>query len=91
MMIEHVDAIVDMRRFVALEKGGLPANAQGVLESLRNTDTVGGFALEDRANWSIDLDLPIAQPGQSVDILFCQANRLTNCATKKLCAWWLSF
>ena len=33
MMIEHVDAIVDMRRFVALEKGGLPANAQGVLEN----------------------------------------------------------
>lgn len=89
MMIEHVDAIVDMRRFVALEKGGLPANAQGVLESLRNTDTVGGFALEDRANWSIDLDLPIAQPGQPVDILFWSgesAYELRNQKTLRLVA-----
>ena len=89
MMIEHVDAIVDMRRFVALEKGGLPANAQGVLESLRNTDTVGGFALEDRANWSIDLDLPIAQPDQPVDILFWSgesAYELRNQKTLRLVA-----
>ena len=60
-----------------------------MLESLRNTDTVGGFALEDRANWSIDLDLPIAQPGQPVDIYFGQAIGY-DCATKKLCNW-LSF
>ena len=89
MMIEHVDAIVDMRRFVALEKGGVPANSQAVLETLRNTDTVGGFDLADRKNWSVDLQLPIAQPGQPVDVLFWSgesAYELRNQKTLRLVA-----
>lgn len=89
MMIEHVDAIVDMRRYVALEKGGVPANAQAVLETLRNTDNVGGYALADRANWSIDLQLPIARPDVPVEVLFWSgesAYELRNQKTLRLVA-----
>ncbi len=89
MMIEHVDAIVDMRRFVALEQGGVPSNAQAVLQTLRNTDTVGGYDLAERANWSVDLQLPIAQPGQHVEVLFWSgesAYELRNQKTLRLVA-----
>lgn len=69
MMIEHVDAIVDMRRFVALERGGLPEKSREALDELRNTDTVSASALADRANWSVDLELPIATAGQPCEVL----------------------
>lgn len=89
MMIEHVDAIVDMRRFVALEQGGVPEKSREAIQTLRDTDTVGGFDLADRANWSIDLDLPIAQPDQHVDYLFWSgesAYELRNQKTLRLVA-----
>ncbi len=44
MMIEHVDAIVDMRRFLTLEKGATPNNGAQVLDNLIATDNPGGFA-----------------------------------------------
>ncbi|QGG80431.1 DUF3483 domain-containing protein [Litorivicinus lipolyticus] len=89
MMIEHVDAIVDMRRFVALEQGGVPGNANAALDALRHTDTVGGFDVSQRGNWSIDLDLPVASPGHAVDYLFWSgesAFELRNQKTLRLLA-----
>ncbi len=42
MMIEHVDAIVDLRRFETLERGAVPAKAEAVLTELRGADEPGG-------------------------------------------------
>ena len=89
MMIEHVDAIIDLRRFVALEQGGIPGKSNAILDELRHTDTVGGFALRDRANWSIDLDIRIAEPEHGCDILFWSgesAYELRNQKTLRLVA-----
>jgi Fe-S oxidoreductase len=44
MMIEHVDAIVDMRRHLTLEKGATPNKGAEVLDNLIATDNPGGFA-----------------------------------------------
>ncbi|MCC6715725.1 MAG: DUF3483 domain-containing protein, partial [Gammaproteobacteria bacterium] len=41
MMIEHVDAILDMRRHLTLAQGATPAKAVNVLEELRQTDNSG--------------------------------------------------
>lgn len=70
MMIEHVDAIVDMRRFLTLEKGATPNKGAEVLENLIATDNPGGFNPGGRLNWAADLDLPVlAEQGQT-DVLF---------------------
>lgn len=58
MMIEHVDAIVDMRRHMTLEQGATPGKGVEVLDNLIATDNPGGFALEARLHWAADLDLP---------------------------------
>ncbi|WP_158772688.1 (Fe-S)-binding protein [Cobetia sp. L2A1] len=58
MMIEHVDAIVDMRRHMTLEQGATPGKGVEVLSNLIATDNPGGFALEARLHWAADLDLP---------------------------------
>lgn len=58
MMIEHVDAIVDMRRHMTLEHGATPGKGVEVLDNLIATDNPGGFAIEARLHWAADLNLP---------------------------------
>jgi len=70
MMIEHVDAIVDMRRFLTLEKGATPNNGAQVLDNLIATDNPGGFAPGGRMNWAADLNLDVMCDKPSVDVLF---------------------
>ncbi|MDX1726088.1 MAG: dimethylglycine demethylation protein DgcB [Pseudomonas sp.] len=70
MMIEHVDAIVDMRRHLTLEKGATPNKGAEVLDNLIATDNPGGFAPGGRLNWAADLNLPLMSEKKSVDVLF---------------------
>src|SRR3989344_5092391 len=70
MMIEHVDAIVDMRRHLTLEKGATPNKGAEVLDNLIATDNPGGFAPGGRLNWAADLNLPLMSDKQNVDVLF---------------------
>ncbi|MBV4453105.1 MULTISPECIES: dimethylglycine demethylation protein DgcB [Pseudomonas] len=70
MMIEHVDAIVDMRRHLTLEKGATPNKGAEVLENLIATDNPGGFAPGGRLNWATDLNLPLLSDKGSCEVLF---------------------
>ena len=69
MLIEHVDAVVDLRRFRTLELGDLPQTAAQGLQNLRLTGTQGGFAASARYDWAVDLGVRVLQPGQSTDYL----------------------
>ncbi|KEZ74911.1 (Fe-S)-binding protein, partial [Pseudomonas syringae pv. syringae FF5] len=70
MMIEHVDAIVDMRRHLTLEKGATPNKGAEVLDNLIATDNPGGFAPGGRMNWAADLNLTLLSEKKTVDVLF---------------------
>ena len=59
MMIEHVDAIVDMRRHITLELGATPRRGVEVIENLIATDNPSGFAPDSRMHWAADLNLPL--------------------------------
>ncbi|MFG1396114.1 (Fe-S)-binding protein [Roseixanthobacter pseudopolyaromaticivorans] len=69
MMIEHVDAIIDLRRHQTLMLGAVPEKAAIPLDDLRDTDEAGGRALSARADFAAGLDLPVARPGVPVDVL----------------------
>ncbi len=69
MLIEHVDAIVGMRRNLTLTQGNAPGRANETLDNLRQTATVGGFSLAARYYWAIDLNVKTIQPNQPVDVL----------------------
>lgn len=69
MLIEHVDAIVGLRRNLTLTKGELPGNAPQALENLRQTATVGGFDRKARYYWAVDLNVKTVAPNVPVDIL----------------------
>ena len=70
MMIEHVDAIVDMRRFLTLEKGQTPNKGAEVLENLIATDNPNGFNPGNRMNWAADQNLSLMSDVQQADVLF---------------------
>jgi Fe-S oxidoreductase len=59
MMIEHVDAIVDMRRFQTMEKGQTPGKGAEVLDNLNTTDNPNGHAPSSRMNWAADQNLRV--------------------------------
>ncbi|MGQ7245926.1 (Fe-S)-binding protein [Halomonas sp. V046] len=69
MMIEHVDAIVDMRRYLTLERGQTPGKGAEVLDNLIATDNPGGFAPGSRMHWAADLNLPVMRDLGQVDVL----------------------
>lgn len=69
MMIEHVDAVIDIRRFQTLEEAAAPGKAAEVLDNLDKTDTACGRALSERLDWAADLALPVAKPDREVDVL----------------------
>jgi dimethylglycine catabolism B len=70
MLIEHVDAIIDMRRNLNLVRGDALGKAAETLANLRETETQGGFRLSVRYNWASDLGVKSAEPGRRVDVLF---------------------
>ncbi len=69
MLIEHVDAIVGMRRHLTLTQGSAPNKAPQTLENLRQTATQNGDDNKARYYWAIDLDVKTAQTNTPVDVL----------------------
>lgn len=69
MMIEHVDAIVDMRRFLTLEHGNTPNKGAEVLDNLIATDNPGGFDPGSRMHWAADLNLPLMRDVKRAEVL----------------------
>lgn len=69
MLIEHVDAIVDLRRHQTLQFGEVPGKGPEVLANLRETGSAGGFDLGVRYNWALDLNVSQISAGQAVDVL----------------------
>ncbi|TCK23202.1 Fe-S oxidoreductase [Ancylobacter aquaticus] len=69
MMIEHVDAILDLRRFQTLELGAVPARAAAPLMELRYADEPGGRALTSRTDFAAGLTLPLISAKGEAQVL----------------------
>ncbi|MCP1200784.1 (Fe-S)-binding protein [Notoacmeibacter sp. MSK16QG-6] len=69
MMIEHVDAIVDLRRFQTLERGAVPDKAIEPLDNMRGCDEQNGQLLSARADFAVALGVPVFRDVGEADIL----------------------
>jgi Fe-S oxidoreductase len=69
MFIEHVDAIIDLRRFLTMEKGATPGKGPQVLEQLQATDNPNGHDPNSRLDWAADLALPLMRDVAETDVL----------------------
>ncbi|MEO9273216.1 (Fe-S)-binding protein [Marinomonas sp. 5E14-1] len=70
MMIEHVDAIVDMRRFLTLEKGKTPNKGAEILDNIIATDNPNGYSPASRTHWAADQNLNLMKDVKKAEVLF---------------------
>ena len=69
VMIEHVDAIVDLRRFLVLTQSEFPAELQLLYRNLENNFAPWQFSPEERGKWADDLKVKtLAELGSAKDI-----------------------
>ncbi len=69
--IEHVDSIVDMRRYLVLNESRFPSELAAAYRNLENNYTVWAFNWRDRAKWAEGYDVPIASDvHDDFDILY---------------------
>jgi len=68
--IEHISTIIDMRRYLTMTEGNLPAELQATLEKVENQNNPWGFNNAQRADWAKGLDIPTLAEKKSVDYLF---------------------
>lgn len=69
MMIEHVDAIVSLRRNQTMELGAPPEKAAEPLAELRGAGEPGGRPLSARTDFAAGLELPLISVRGEADVL----------------------
>ncbi len=67
--IEHVDHIVDMRRFQVLVESSFPSEAGTMLKNLENKGNPWGMSSRARLEWTQGLDFEVPVLGQDVEDL----------------------
>jgi Fe-S oxidoreductase len=65
--IEHVDAIVDMRRYQNLIESAFPNELGSLFKNMENKGNPWGMAARARLDWAKDLPFPVKILGQDVE------------------------
>ncbi|OYD60855.1 (Fe-S)-binding protein [Rhodococcus sp. OK302] len=65
--IEHVDHIIDMRRYQVLIESEFPSELAGLFKNLENKGNPWGQNSKDRLNWINEMDFEIPVYGQDAD------------------------
>jgi Fe-S oxidoreductase len=67
--IEHVDAIVDMRRYQVLIESAFPSELGGLFKNLENKQNPWGMSARARLDWAKDLPFEVKVAGSDVENL----------------------
>ncbi len=67
--IEHVDHIVDMRRYQVLIESSFPSELNGLFKGLENKGNPWNMSPSKRMEWAKDLDFEVKQVGVDVEDL----------------------
>lgn len=68
--IEHVNAIVDMRRFLVQSESRFPEELMTVFSNMENNGAPWAFPQSDRLRWAEGIDVPVAADKKEFDILY---------------------
>ena len=68
--IEHVQKIVDMRRYLVMTESDFPHEMQPVFKNMEVNYNPWSMGFSTRADWADGLDVPIASEKQEFDVLF---------------------
>lgn len=67
--IEHVDHIMDMRRYQVLIESAFPSELNGLYKGLENKGNPWNMNPNDRMDWAKGLDFPIKVVGEDIESL----------------------
>jgi Fe-S oxidoreductase len=67
--IEHVDHIVDMRRYQVMIESSFPSEAGTMLKNLERKGNPWGLAKKKRLEWTKEVDFPVPVLGEDVESL----------------------
>ncbi|TAK64760.1 MAG: (Fe-S)-binding protein, partial [Bacteroidetes bacterium] len=70
VQIEHVDSIVDMRRYLVLNESRFPKELQTTFQNLERNFTPWAFSQASRADWAEGLNIPRMSETKDAEILF---------------------
>ncbi|NRA65596.1 MAG: (Fe-S)-binding protein [Pseudobacteriovorax sp.] len=70
LYIEHIPAIVDMRRYLTLTEGDFPEELANTYKNLENNSTPWAFSPSTRADWAKGLDVTTMSEKSDVEYLF---------------------
>ena len=70
VMIEHIPAIVDMRRSLVMMEADFPAELQSSFSNLETNATPWAFSPEQRADWVEDMGIKTAAEDSDFEVLF---------------------
>ncbi len=70
VMIEHLDSIIDMRRYLVLTESEFPSNLNNVFKSLETNFTPWAFNQADRAAWTEGMNIKTLAEDPNGEILF---------------------
>ena len=70
LYIEHIPAIVDMRRYLSLTEGSFPEELANTYRNLENNATPWAFSHATRADWAKDLNVSTMADKSDVEYLF---------------------
>lgn len=70
VMIEHIDSIVDMRRYLVLSESKFPSNLNNVFKSLETNFTPWAFNPADRSEWAEGLNIKTMSEDKNTEYLF---------------------
>ncbi len=70
LYIEHIPAIVDMRRYLTLTEGNFPEELANTFKNLENNYTPWAFSHATRADWAKGLDVTTMAQKSDVEYLF---------------------
>lgn len=70
VFIEIVDDIVDLRRYLTLSEGAVPATAGQSMRQMMQAGNPWGYPATDRHKWAEGLDVPRIKEGEHVEYLY---------------------
>lgn len=70
VFISFVDKIVDMRRYLVMERSEFPSELQTAFQSIESTGNPWAFPAEDRAKWAEGLNIPTLAEKPDAEYLF---------------------
>jgi Fe-S oxidoreductase len=70
VLIEHVDAVIDMRRYLVLNESRFPKELQITFQNLERNFTPWAFSASTRADWAEGLNVPLISKKPEPEFLF---------------------